>query len=34
MRETSRDKGRIEHMLTAIENALLYTKGLTLDENH
>ena len=32
MRETSRDKGRIEHMLTAIENALLYTKGLTLEQ--
>ena len=32
MREANRDKGRIEHMLTAIDNVLLYTKDMTLEQ--
>ena len=31
MRETVRDKGRLEHMLRAIDNALEYTQGLTCE---
>ena len=32
MRETIRNKGRLEHMLKAIDNALEYTQGLTCEE--
>ena len=32
MREVIKDKGRLEHMLTAIANVEEFTKGITLDE--
>lgn len=32
MREVSRDKGRLEHMVNAIDHALAYTEGLTLEQ--
>ena len=32
MREPVRDKGRLEHMLTAIDNVFEYTKGITQDD--
>ena len=32
MREPVRDKGRLEHMLTAIDNVFEYTKGITRDD--
>lgn len=31
MREIIRDKGRLEHMLKAIDNALEYTQGMTFE---
>ena len=32
MREVVKDKGRIEHMMSAIDNVEEFTKGVTLDE--
>jgi len=32
MREPSRDKGRLEHMIEAIDHVMEYTKGLTLEQ--
>lgn len=32
MREVIKDRGRLEHMLTAIENVEEFTKDITLDE--
>lgn len=32
MREASRDKGRLEHMVDAIDHVLAYTDGLTLEQ--
>lgn len=32
MREVVKDKGRIEHMMSAIDNVEKFTKGVTLDE--
>ena len=32
MREVIRDKGRIEHMLSAIDNVEEFTKGITKDD--
>lgn len=32
MREQIKDKGRIEHMISAIGNVEEFTKGITLDE--
>ena len=32
MREVVKDKGRIEHMMYAIDNVEEFTKGVTLDE--
>lgn len=32
MREASRDRGRLEHMLTAIDNALRYTDGFSQEQ--
>jgi len=32
MRDKIRDKGRLEHILEAIENVFEFTKGMTLDD--
>lgn len=32
MREASRDKGRLVHMVDAIDHVLAYTDGLTLEQ--
>lgn len=32
MREPSRDKGRLEHMIAAIDNVLAYTKDITIEQ--
>jgi len=32
MRETVRDKNRLEHILEAIDNVFEFTKGMTFDD--
>ena len=34
MREEVRDRGRLEHMLTAIENVEEFTENISLEEVH
>jgi len=32
MREQVRDKGRLEHMVQAMQNVIDYTQGMTMDQ--